>query len=147
MITTIEISTIDTQEITAGHGLAVFGCLRAHQGVAFGEAFVELVGHPLRHPLDEARRQYRRDHQHGDPQTAGDDPFADWAAPEVVPRLRRRGKVHWSRAVVLVVIFPVAPPDPCFQEPVDVSIQDSRRIAHLELGAQILDHLIGVQYV
>src|SRR5271166_1687352 len=52
-----------------------------------------------------------------------------------------------ARRVLSVVIFSVAPPDPRFEEPVDVSVQNSRRIAHLVLGSQILDHLIRVQYV
>src|SRR5271157_4424774 len=52
-----------------------------------------------------------------------------------------------ARKVLLVVISPVAPPDPRFQEPVDVSVQNGRRIAHLVLGSQILDHLVRVQYI
>src|ERR1700739_3939331 len=59
----------------------------------------------------------------------------------------QRCAIDVARRVVLVVIFSVAPPDPRFQEPVEVSVQNSGRIAHLVLGSQILDHLVRVQYV
>src|ERR1700739_3275487 len=59
----------------------------------------------------------------------------------------QRCVIDVARRVVLVVIFSVAPPDPRFQESVDVSVQNSGRIAHLVLGSQILDHLVRVQYV
>src|SRR5271166_6849438 len=88
---------------------------------------------------------------------------ASTAAISTMTIRRPRVMIHWpasprqkscqpsavveARTVVLVVIFSVAPPDPRFQEPVDVSVQDGRRIAHLVLGSQILDHLIRVQYV
>ena len=52
-----------------------------------------------------------------------------------------------ARRILLVVISSIAPPDPGFQESVDVSVQNGRRIAHLVLGPQILDHLIRVQHV
>src|SRR6516165_10235831 len=52
-----------------------------------------------------------------------------------------------ARRVVLIVIFSVTPPDPRFQESVDVAVQNGGRIADLVLGSQILDHLIRVQYV
>src|ERR1700758_1442511 len=55
--------------------------------------------------------------------------------------------IEAARTVVLVVIFSVAPSDARFQETVEVSIQNGGRIAYLVLGAQILDHLIRVQYV
>src|SRR3954454_13943870 len=47
----------------------------------------------------------------------------------------------------VVVISSVAPPDPRLEEPVDVPIQYRRRTADLVLGAQILDHLVGVKNV
>src|SRR6185312_873054 len=55
--------------------------------------------------------------------------------------------IEAARMLVLFVIFSVAPTDSRFQESVDVSIQDGRRIADLVLGPQVLDHLIGVQHV
>ena len=66
--------------------------------------------------------------------------------PPISPRQKscQRCAVEIARRVVLVVIFSVAPPDSRFQEPVDVSVQNGRRIAHLVLGSQILDHLIRV---
>src|SRR6266576_1078598 len=48
---------------------------------------------------------------------------------------------------VLFVISSVAPPDPRFEEPVDVSVQYRSRIADLVVGAQVLNHLVGVQHV
>src|SRR5262245_19855640 len=48
---------------------------------------------------------------------------------------------------VLFVISPVAPPDPRFEEPVDVSVQYRGRIADLVVGAQVLHHLVRVQHV
>src|ERR1700739_3361528 len=56
----------------------------------------------------------------------------------------QRCVIDAARTVVLVVIFSVAPPDPRFQEPRDVAVQNCGRIAHLVLGSQILDHLIRV---
>ena len=70
------------------HRLAVLGRFGAHQRVAFGEALVELTGHLLRHPVDEAGHQHRRDQHHDDAQAAGDDPLAGFAAPELVPAQR-----------------------------------------------------------
>lgn len=55
--------------------------------------------------------------------------------------------IEAARMLVLFVIFSVAPTDSRFQESVDVSIQDGRRIADLVFGPQVLDHLIGVQHV
>src|SRR5262245_36155385 len=52
-----------------------------------------------------------------------------------------------AASTVLFVISSVAPPDPRFEEPVDVSVQYRRRIADLVVGAQILHHLIRVQNV
>ena len=83
------------------------------------------------------------EHQQGDPQTLGQDPLADRAVPEVMPPTGERV----TPDSVVVVISSITPPDPCFEESVDVPIQYRRRIADLVLGAQILDHLVGVQNV
>src|SRR5258708_27339818 len=50
-------------------------------------------------------------------------------------------------STVLFVISSVAPPDPRFEEPVDVSVQYRGRITDLVIGAQVLHHLVGVQHV
>src|ERR1700744_5081221 len=52
-----------------------------------------------------------------------------------------------ARYVFLVVIFSVTPPDSRFQESVDVSVENGRRVAHFVLGTQVLDHLIRGQHV
>jgi len=46
-----------------------------------------------------------------------------------------------------VVIFPIAPPDSRFQEPIDVSVENGSRVAHLVIRTQVFDHLIRIQYV
>ncbi len=86
MTTTItDAATIDTQEMTDATAWRCLVALRAHQRVAFREAGVDAPGDPLRAPVDEPGREHRGDEQQHDPQTPGDDPFADGAAPEVVP--------------------------------------------------------------
>src|ERR1700755_719550 len=52
-----------------------------------------------------------------------------------------------TASTVLFVISSVAPPDPRFEEPVDVSVQYCRWIADLAVGAQVLHHLVRVQHV
>ena len=88
--------------------------------------------------VDEPGEQHGGQHQHQDPQTAGDDPFADLSGPEA-PLLRP----DRTPARLLVVIFAVTPTDSGLQESVDVSIEDGGGVAHLVVGPQILDHLIG----
>src|SRR5258705_13499983 len=50
-------------------------------------------------------------------------------------------------STVLFVIFPIAPTNSRFEESVDVSVEYRGRVANLVLGAQVLNHLVGVQYV
>src|SRR3954469_10272823 len=50
-------------------------------------------------------------------------------------------------STVLFVISSVAPPDSRFEEAVDVSVQYRSRITDLVVGAQVLNHLVGVQHV
>ena len=52
-----------------------------------------------------------------------------------------------SASTVLFVIVCVAPTDSGFEESVDVSVQYRSGIADFVLGAQVLDHLVRVQYV
>src|ERR1700752_594258 len=52
-----------------------------------------------------------------------------------------------AASTVLFVISSVAPTDPRFEEPVDISVQYRGRITDLVIGAQVLDHLVGVQHV
>ncbi|SKS19554.1 Uncharacterised protein [Mycobacteroides abscessus subsp. abscessus] len=46
-----------------------------------------------------------------------------------------------------LIIAPVAPPDPRLDESVDVPVEHRRGIAHLVLGAKILDHLVRLQHI
>src|SRR5258705_12541400 len=52
-----------------------------------------------------------------------------------------------SASTLLFVLSSVAPPDPRFEDPVDVSVQYRGRIADLVIGAQVLNHLVGMQHV
>src|SRR5258708_36216410 len=58
---------------------------------------------------------------------------------------QRSAKLIASTA--LFVIFPIAPTNSRFEESVDVSVQYRSRVTDLVLGAQVLNHLVGVQHV
>src|SRR6476661_6337712 len=63
------------------------------------------------------------------------------------PMLPSQKSAKLTASTVLFVISSVAPPDPRFEEPVDVSVQYRGRITDLVIGAQVLNHLVGVQHV
>lgn len=102
------------------------------------------VGHLSRHQGEVANRQHRRDPQHNDPQALVNSPGTDPTVPEVMLAL---ALAKQRESFSLAYIASVAPTDPGLQEPVDVSVKYSCWVTHLVLVSQILDHLIGVQYV
>src|SRR5271169_1634549 len=68
-----------------------------------------------------------------------------WTSP---PQTSRQGwAVANVKTLLSVVIFPVAPSDSRFQEPIDVPVENGARVSHLVVGAQVLNHLVGVQYI
>src|ERR1700752_4177195 len=52
-----------------------------------------------------------------------------------------------TASTVLFVISSVAPTNSGFEETIDVSVEYRGRIANFVFGAQVLNHLVGVQHV
>src|SRR5450759_2390036 len=71
-------------------------------------------------------------------------PHRAGGAAGALPRVRRVAGVAASRLVALGAALPA---DPGLDETVDVTVEHGAGVADLVLGAQVLDHLVGVQDV
>lgn len=67
----------------------------------------------------------------------------------ISPRHRACQRCPGEKAKTMrsVAIRGVAPPDPGFEESVDVAVEHRGRVADFVLGTQVLDHLIRVQHI